>query len=211
MNALRAPSDLFGAKQVGQSRPLRPYQTTAIRQVFAALRAGKRRVVLQIPTAGGKTRTAAEMIRLGMAKYAGEFPCIFTVPRIQLIDQTVDDFEAEGIYSIGVIQGDNPRWEPDAMVQVACIPSLARRKRLPPAKLVIVDECHMRSEWLERKMHAEWSAIPVIGLSATPWTAGMGKVWDELVIATTTAELIEQEHLSKFRLYAPTHPDLSRV
>lgn len=208
-----ASADLFGPKKVADSRPLRDYQTTAINRVFAALRASKRRVVLQIPTAGGKTRTAAEIIRLGLAKYAGKFPCIFTVPRIQLIDQTIEDFEAEEIFDIGVIQGDHPRYAPDAMIQIACIPSLARRKKLPPAKLIIVDECHMRSEWLERKMQAEWADIPIIGLSATPWTAGMGKVWQALVIAATTAQLIESDppYLSKFRLYAPTHPDLSGV
>ena len=50
-----------------------------------------------------------------------------------------------------------------------------------------------------------------VGLSATPWAKGMGDRWDDLIIPTSIAELIEQGYLSKFRVFAPTHPDLSGV
>ena len=35
-------------------------------------------------------------------------------------------------------------------------------------------------------------ARPFIGLSATPWTRGLGKHYDDLIIAATTADLIER-------------------
>ena len=53
--------------------------------------------------------------------------------------------------------------------------------------------------------------MPVIGLSATPWTRGLGKHFDKLIIAATTQELIEAGYLSKFRVFAPASPDLTDV
>ena len=50
-----------------------------------------------------------------------------------------------------------------------------------------------------------------VGLSATPWAKGLGKVYDDLVIGATLGELIDAGYLSKFRCFAPSHPDLSGV
>lgn len=49
------------------------------------------------------------------------------------------------------------------------------------------------------------------GLSATPWTKGMGKYYDDLIIVSTTKALIDAGRLSPFEVYAPSHPDLSGV
>lgn len=190
-------------------KPLRGYQADAIHMLRQSLRSGKMRPVLQMPTGSGKTRTAAEIINLSRAK--GNRYALFIVPRISLIDQTVEAFWAEGIHDIGVLQGDHPLTKPTAAVQVASVQTLPRR-RLPPASIVIADEVHMRSEWLVAKMASpEWARTPVIGLSATPWTAGMGQVWDDLIVPVTMAELIDQGRLAPFRVYAPSHPDLSAV
>jgi superfamily II DNA or RNA helicase len=50
-----------------------------------------------------------------------------------------------------------------------------------------------------------------IGLSATPWARGLGKYYDDLIIATKTKDLIENEYLSPFKVFAPSQPDLSGV
>lgn len=39
----------------------------------------------------------------------------------------------------------------------------------------------------------------------------MGRWWDDLIKPVTMAELIEGGYLSKFRVFAPTHPDLTGV
>ena len=57
---------------------------------------------------------------------------------------------------------------------------------------------------------ADWNNVPFIGLSATPWTKGLGKHYDDLIQVTTTAELIERGYLSPFRVYGPSKPDLSK-
>jgi DNA repair protein RadD len=52
---------------------------------------------------------------------------------------------------------------------------------------------------------------PIIGLSATPWTRGLGQHFDKLVIGATTQQLIDEGYLSPFKVFAPSSPDLSDV
>lgn len=189
-------------------RPLRPHQSRAIGLLRDALRTGSRRPILQAPTGAGKTVLAAAIIESARAKGKR---VIFTVPAISLVDQTVREFYAEGIRDIGVIQSDHPMTDPSKPVQIASIQTLARRE-IPPADLVIIDEAHRIFEFTETWMtRDDWLDVPFIGLSATPWTRGLGRLYDRLIIAATTAELIEAGYLSKFRVFAPSHPDLSGV
>lgn len=189
-----------------QPKTLRPHQVRALEMVRASAAKGNRRIVLQAATGFGKTLVAAHLIRsaLGKGKTA-----IFTAPAINLIDQTVTAFEAEGIDGIGVMQASHPRTNPLAPVQVASVQTLARRE-IPEAALVIVDECHIRAEVVESLM-AERPDVFFVGLSATPWAQGMGLLWQDLVIPVTIGELIEQGFLSQFAAYAPDVPDLSGV
>ena len=64
------------------------------------------------------------------------------------------------------------------------------------------------NDWLKSE---EMQKIPVIGVSATPWAKGMAKTWDDLIVCATTQQMIDDEWLCKFRVFAPTHPDLSGV
>jgi DNA repair protein RadD len=136
---------------------------------------------------------------------------IFTVPAISLVDQTAREFYAEGIRDVGVIQADHPMTDPSKPVQIASIQTL-RRRMIPEADLVIVDEAHRMFSFIEDWMSRdEWLDVPFIGLSATPWTKGLGRLYDRLIIAATTAELIKAGYLSDFRVFAPSHPDLTGV
>jgi superfamily II DNA or RNA helicase len=77
---------------------------------------------------------------------------------------------------------------------------------------VIVDECHARFDWLVEIMASEeWADVPFIGLSATPWSRGLGNIYDDLLIPATMWNLIEEGYLAPFRVFAPSHPDLSAV
>lgn len=191
---------------IGEPRPMRPHQIAAMDMLRRSIGEGNRRVVLQMPTGAGKTRTAAEIVNGALAK--GKRVC-FTVPRISLIDQTVAAFAQEGIEDVGVIQANhwmNRSWEP---VQIASVQTLARRE-LPEADLVIVDECHEQSEvinaWLARDPDKTF-----IGLSATPWARGMADHWQELITPVRMQELIDAGYLSPFKVFAPSHPDLTGV
>ena len=136
---------------------------------------------------------------------------VFCVPALDLIDQTLASFWQDGIGDVGVIQADHIETDWSRPVQIASVQTLTRRG-YPPADLVIIDEAHRCFEFYERWMaDPVWQTVPFIGLSATPWTKGLGKHFDDLIIAATTAEMIEAGHLSKFRVFAPDHPDLRGV
>ena len=76
--------------------------------------------------------------------------------------------------------------------------------------LVIVDEVHNQykaiHKWMDRDPETRF-----VGLSATPWTKGLAKHWDNLIVAATPRDLIDQGYLSDYALYAPSSPDLSGV
>jgi DNA repair protein RadD len=187
---------------------LHEHQKLAEAQLRESLRSGHKRPIIQSPTGSGKTVLAAAIVEKALAKGKR---VIFTVPKLSLIDQTVERFNEEGIRAIGVIQGYHPGTDGAQPVQVASIQTLRRRK-LPEADLVIVDEAHevhdFHREWME---NPEWKQIPFVGLTATPWTRGLGRSYDCLIVPTTTTELIEKGFLSKFKVFAPSHPDLAGV
>ena len=65
----------------------------------------------------------------------------------------------------------------------------------------------------------KYNALPIIGLTATPFAAGMGKHYDnlggalfeELVIGATIKDLIDDGYLVDCDIYAPSEPDLKGV
>ncbi|MBR2657650.1 MAG: DEAD/DEAH box helicase [Loktanella sp.] len=197
--------DLFDNAIPAAPKELRPHQTKALQMLRQSL-AKEKRVVLQMPTGAGKTLTAAKIIEGALAKGNR---VIITVPAVLLIEQTVRALETEGIRDIGVMQADHPRTNALAKVQVASVHTL-RRREIPDAALVIVDECHIRAEVIEKLMD-ERPDVFFIGLSATPWARGMGLHWKGLLIPMTIGDLIEQGFLSRFTAYAPDLPDLSGV
>ena len=187
---------------------LRDYQETAIDKLRSAFAAGKRRVLLQMPTGAGKTATAAAIIRSALGRGRR---IIFTVPALSLIEQTIESFKRDGIHDIGVIQGIHVLTDKSQPVQLCSVQTLSRRF-IPDADLVVIDEAHVLYKLYDRWFNdPAWANIPIIGLSATPWTKGLGKLYEQLIIGTTTEELIEQKYLSPFRVFAPSHPDLEGV
>lgn len=187
---------------------LRDYQVKAINSLRTSLRSGKPSVVLQMPTGAGKTALAGSIINGALAK--GN-TVIFCVPAISLVNQTVESFERDGIFDIGVMQAVHERTNPSAQVQVCSIQTLMRRK-IPKSSLIIIDEAHVLFKFYEKWFEElRQNKVPVIGLTATPWAKGMGKFYKDLVIGTTTQELIDKGYLSPFRVFAPAHPDLSGV
>jgi superfamily II DNA or RNA helicase len=190
-------------------KELRPYQEEALRAIKDSFLQGVRRMVVQAPTGSGKTRLAAE-IALGARAKANKV--VFVVPAISLIDQTVEMFYAEGVREIGVIQADHHMTDWSQPVQIASIQTVRARGKYPEGAVVILDEVHQlhkaHVEWLN---HPDWKGTPFIGLSATPWTKGLGRYFETLLVMSTTKELIQQGYLSKFKTFAADHPDLSGV
>jgi DNA repair protein RadD len=189
------------------NKTLHAHQNRAIALLKHSLGTGRNRPVVQAPTGFGKTVLAAAIVEGALAKGKR---IMFVVPAISLIDQTVQSFWNEGIRQIGVVQADHPMTNYGMPVQVVSAQTIGRRERLPEVDVVVIDECHRWFKYYETWMQ-DWNKVPFIGLSATPWTKGMGKHFNDLVIASTTQELIDSGYLSAFRVFAPSHPDLSKV
>lgn len=195
-------------KSLDAKRPtiLREHQLRAVGMLRQSLRSGNRRVVVAMPTGAGKTRLAAEIVNGALAKGNR---VAFTVPAISLIDQTVAAFESEGIDAIGVMQGNHVRTDRSQPVQVVSVQTLSRRRR-PEVDVVVVDECHCQFAAV-RAWIKDCPSTVFIGLSATPWAKGMADDWQDLVVAVRMQELIDRGFLSPFRVFAPSHPDMTGV
>jgi superfamily II DNA or RNA helicase len=191
------------------ARELRPHQQLAITLLRQSLMSGHRRPMIQSATGSGKTVLAGSIINGALSKGNR---VIMTVPSISLVDQTYSSLFDDGIYDVGVMQSDHPQTNPAAPVQIASLDTLFRRQ-LPTANVVLVDEAHRRSKFLSQWMRLPgWEKVPFIGLSATPWTKGLGKDFDDLIIAATTKDLIEKGYLSPFVAFGSQEkPDLSSV
>ena len=184
---------------------LRQYQVDSINDLRQAILKGHKRIVLQLATGGGKTTIASEMIRKANEK--GK-KCIFLADRIELVEQTSKRLDYEGI-DHGIIMADNPRYKPRSLNQI-CSPQTLARRATPPADVVIIDECHVLYN-IHKKMMAAMPNAVFIGLSATPFTKGLGKHYTNLVVGATTAKLTDEGYLVPVKVFAPSKPDLTKI
>ena len=191
---------------------LRPYQRSAIEAVRAELRAGHKRILLSIPTGGGKTLTAASILASAVAKKSH---VLFVAHRKELIDQTCSTFARLGITSIGVIRAQDPRKDLSQPIQIASIQTLARRDK-PPADVVVIDEGHRApaKSYIKHLFEAYPNAVFLL-LTATPCrTDGrpLKDVADALVIGAKYSELVAQGFIVEPVVYGtPVLPDLRKV
>lgn len=181
----------------------RDFQQRAHEALREGVRDGHRCQVLMAPTGGGKTylglRIAKEAVDKGKR-------VVFVADRTTLINQTSETADRYGLTSHGIIQSDHWRTKPQHLFQIASSQTLARRK-WPAADVVIVDECHTQhSAWVE---HIQSTKAVVIGLSATPFSPGLGKLFSRVVNAATMRELTDSGVLVPMRVLSCTRPDMT--
>lgn len=189
----------------------RAYQTRAENDLRAGVRAGQHRQLLVSPTGSGKTVMLKNLIRGAVAKGT---PTLMIAHRQELIGQTSEKLDADGI-GHGIIMAHHPRVRPDELVQVASVQTLSRRMdRLPPARLLIIDEAHHARAATYAKLVAHYGTAPVIGATATPWRTdgkGLKELFDRVVVAATVRELIGQGYLVPFDGFGFENPSLEDV
>lgn len=196
---------------ISEGLDLRPYQLTALDDMRAQVRAGRKRIVLVMPTGGGKTVVAAALIKAAVARGSR---CLFLAHRRELIDQTLDKLARFGVPA-GVIMAQDPRRDDYLPVQVASVQTLVRRlERKPAANIVVVDECHHATSATYKKIVGAYQDATVIGLTATPWRTdkfGLADIFETSVLATTPGELIVGGALVPYDVFGYDAPDLHEV
>ena len=183
---------------------LRDYQEAILGKLRQAFIEGHKSVVLVAPTGAGKTEMA--MALLGATADKGNRAAMI-LDRIVLCNQTSARLDSYGM-NHGVMQAGHWRYRPAERIQVCSAQTLEKRGSMPGMKLLIVDECHNT-----RKQTVEFiknnPGIMVVGLTATPFTKGLGKVYSSVVSAITTSELVSMGMLAPLRVYVAKEIDMS--
>ena len=169
---------------------LRGFQDTLMDDARDALRAGHRRICVQMGTGGGKTVVASAIIQSASAR--GNETWMMAHKNF-LVEQASEKLKRFGVHH-GIVSSSG-RYNPRQHVHVCSLGVLRNRhKGMAPPKIIILDECHHigARTWAEM-MDAYPDAI-WIGLTATPIRpggGGLGDHFDHLITGPGVAELIQ--------------------
>lgn len=190
---------LFG----GEFPEPREFQVIAHERLRQGAAEKHRCQMLMSPTGSGKTflgmRAISEALKKGRR-------AIFVADRTVLVEQTSAVADQYGLSNHGIIQADNWRTNLSRPFQIASIQTLAKRG-WPEADLIVLDEAHAQySSWVN---HIQNTNAYVIGLSATPFSVGLGKWFTNLVNAATMHDLTEQGVLVPMRVFKGVRADMT--
>lgn len=187
------------------AKALREYQERALAEVGAAWKNGHRRVVTVLPCGGGKTATASEAVK--RAADRGK-RVLWMAHRTELVDQARATLAEHLGIAVGRIQAQKTNPAPHSPVQVASVMTLIKRDALPPADLLVVDECHhFAAPELKRLTEAYGDKFHLL-LSATPERADgkpLSGIADTIVAPVQPRELIAGGYLVPCEIVAPPY------
>lgn len=179
---------------------LRDYQQSLIRLVYQEWNKGLLKILMQLPTGGGKTIILAAIARNFFQR---QEPILVIAHTEELIFQLRDALESACGVLVGVIKA-GVKGNPERLIQVASVQTL-RNRALPPAALVIIDESHHGVSPTYRQIIGAYPDVYVLGVTATPCRtdgSGFDDLFDALISITNPRELIEQGHLCDYKLIA---------
>ena len=159
------------------------------------------------PTGAGKTYLGLSMCQSALEK-GGRV--LFICDRKTLIDQTSATATGYGMPEHGIIQADNPRFDLRHRFQIASAQTMAVRgfsDDYGSRDVVVVDEVHTVHKPVEAFVKS--TRAVVIGLSATPFTKGLGATYSRLINAATMAELTKLGVLTPLRVLSCKRPDMT--
>jgi superfamily II DNA or RNA helicase len=183
---------------------LRDYQEAALDMLREAFKDGHKSIVLYLATGGGKTEIAIAMLEACRVKGTR---AAMLLDRIVLCDQTSQRLDKYKI-DHGVLQSGHWRYRPWELIQVCSAQTIEKRGEFPGLSLLIIDEAHQsRAQTIEFIKNNP--NIKVIGLTATPFTKGMGSVYSHVVSPITTKQLVEAGSLVPLRVFISKEIDMT--
>ena len=184
--------------------PPREVQAKAHDLLRDGLRKGHRCQMLMAPTGAGKTylglRLCYEAVQRGRT-------AVFLCDRTTLINQTSATADSYGFTNHAIVQANHKRRDISQPFQIASAQTLAKRGYWPQADVIVVDEAHTQMKvWTEFIQNTK---AVVVGLSATPFSTGLGKLFSNLVVAATMDELTDLGVLVPMRVMSCTRADMT--
>lgn len=180
---------------------LRDYQVKAKEGIRASIIRGNRRIILRVPTGGGKSSIAASIVKDANAKGT---KTLFAVHNKELVRQFADRLRNQMHVASGIIMA-GVRPQPKEMNQVASVQSLVRRK-MPEVGLIMIDEAHRSMAGTYRKIVDNYPNAVIIGLTATPFRTdgkGLGDVYQDIVDPIKVRDLIDRGYLVGTQVIIP--------
>lgn len=152
--------------------------------------------IIEIATGGGKTVIFSKLI----AETEGR--CMVVIDQEELLQQSVSKLIAVGVNEnkIGRVKGVLDEVSCKYLVatrQSLCHPKSDRMERiLEHGKIekLIIDECHIGLEQ-QKKIIEGIGAKQVFGFSATPYTIGIEKVYDDILFKKDILSLVKEGYL----------------
>jgi superfamily II DNA or RNA helicase len=184
--------------------PPRDFQIKAHKLLRQGFKEGHKNQIICSPTGSGKSylglRICNEAIQRGKR-------AVFLCDRTTLIDQTSQTADRYGMLHHGVIQANHWRRRPQELFQIASIQTISKRGFWPELDVLVVDESHSKYKaWVDFALE---SNAAVIGLSATPFTVGLGKIFTNVINAATMNELTQNGVLVPMRIFSCHKPDMT--
>ena len=175
---------------------LREHQDKVIDELREGFKQGHMSQLLYAPTGFGKTEVAIALMKATADKYK---KAAMVLDRIVLVDQTSQRLDKYKI-SHGVFQSEHWRYNITERLQVCSAQTLERRTNFPEVDLLIIDECHITRKQTSQfiKSHPD---IRIIGLTATPFTKGLGDLYSNVICGMTTEELVNRKWLTPLKVF----------
>lgn len=182
---------------------LRPHQAEVVEKLDQGF-AQHRCQLLYAPTGFGKTEVAMHI----MAEYAKKgMRVAMMLDRVVLVNQTSTRLSKYNIPH-GVMQAGHWRHRPYEKIQVCSAQTLERRADFPEVGLLIIDECHVQRKQVTQYVRDNPN-LKVIGLTATPFTKGLGDTYTHVVGAKPTGELIDSNWLVPLKIFIAKEIDMT--
>ena len=200
-----------------RARDLYPYQQELVRKVQRALASGdsRKRVMMQLPTGGGKTRIAGALLSDWLADGR---KAVWLTHRKELSEQTRGHLTVDGVPAMTNIAwtsgSDAPAMPSGVVILMAQTVSrrIVRRDvwaRYDACDLMVIDEAHHATAAGWERAIEQWPG-PVLGVTATPWrmsrTEGFDHLFSELICGPQTKDLQEKGCLCRSQVVLP-HTD----
>lgn len=182
---------------------LRAFQSKAHQELRQGYKNGHKNQLVMAATGAGKTLLAMWLIHEALEKGKR---ALFVCDRTALINQTSAVADKLGLTDHAIIQAQHPRRDPSRPFQIASIQTLAKRGYWPDTDLIFIDEAHCQyKSWVD---FANTTDKPVIALSGTPFSKGLGKIFSNLVNVTSMHELTQQGILVPMKVFSCTQIDM---